>query len=379
MRILHTADWHLGKTLKGQPLLDDQIHIVDEIFDIIDDDKNLDAVIIAGDVYDRAIPPADAVTLFDETLTKLAERKIPTLIIAGNHDSATRLNFGRELFARQGIYIAAKVAEDFQPVVLNDAFGEVYFTPIPFFEPGEIRAKFFGEDDDPLTFDAANKFFVDRAREKIPAGKRSVAVAHVFLTGGVESESERKFVGGTANVGAETFAGYDYVALGHLHRPQKISAENIRYAGSPLKYSFDEADHKKSVTIVELDGKGFVGTKKILLTPRRDVRIVEGTLFEILKNEPRTQDYISARLIERELNTFDKLSGIFPNLLSVEFCLRQNFSYDDSAEENSHAGGTTLDYFAEFYRKQTGEILSAEYRAAMKDCLEQLARDEREV
>ena len=378
MRILHTADWHLGKTLKGQPLLDDQIFILDEIFNIIRDEK-IDAVLISGDVYDRAIPPAEAVTLFDETLTKLAERKIPTLIIAGNHDSATRLNFGRELFSRQGIFINAKVDNEFKPVVLEDEFGEIYFTPIPFFEPGEIRAKFFGEDGDNLSYDAANKFFVARAREKIPAGKRSVALAHVFLTGGVESESERKFVGGAANVNAETFAGYDYVALGHLHRPQKISAKNIRYAGSPLKYSFDEANHKKSVTIVDFDAQGFVDTEKIPLKPRRDVRIVEGTLWEILKTEPRTEDYICARLLERELNAFDKLSGRFPNLLNVEFCLRQNFSDDNSTEETSHAGGTTLDYFAEFYSKQTGETLSAEYRMAMKDCLEQLARDEREV
>ena len=369
MKLLHTADWHLGKTLKGASLLDDQEFVLKQIWDIA---KAVDAVIIAGDVYDRAVPPVDAVNLFDETLNRFAERNLPTLIIAGNHDSATRLNFGSKLFERQKIHISAKIAKEPAQVVLEDDFGEIYFSLIPYFVPAEIRANFPCEGD-------TNKFYVNLARQKIPSGKRCVAVAHAFLTGGVESESERKFVGGAANVNAETFAGYDYVALGHLHRPQKISAKNIRYAGSPLKYSFDEANHKKSVTIVDFDAQGFVDTEKIPLKPRRDVRIVEGTLWEILKTEPRTEDYICARLLERELNAFDKLSGRFPNLLNVEFCLRQNFSDDNSTEETSHAGGTTLDYFAEFYSKQTGETLSAEYRMAMKDCLEQLARDEREV
>ena len=373
MRLLHTADLHLGKTLKGQPLLDDQIHILDEIFYIA---KDVDAVLIAGDVYDRSIPPADAVNLFDETLTKFAELKIPVLIIAGNHDSAPRLNFGRKIFERQKIFLAAKIENNPAQVVLEDNFGEVYFSLIPFFDPGEIRAKFFDSDSERLTYDAANKFYVARARENIPVGKRSVALAHVFLTGGQKSDSERQFVGGAENVDAETFAGYDYVALGHLHRPQKISAENIRYAGSPLKYSFDEAEHKKSVTLVELDGKGFASAEKISLTPRRDVRIVKGNIFELMK-EPRTEDYICAVLTERTINAADKLNRNFPNLLNVEFDLEKNFSSKEAA--TFREGTSTTDYFAEFYREQTQENLSAEYREAMRELLTELERGEREV
>ncbi len=376
MRLLHTADWHLGKTLKGANLLDDQKFIIDEIFSVIDDEK-VDAILIAGDVYDRAVPPPEAVELFNETLNRFAERNLPTLIIAGNHDSARRLNFGSKIFASKNIFIASKLYNEPAQIVLSDDFGEVYFSMIPFFEPTEIRTKFFDEDSERLTFNDANKFFVERARKKIPSGKRSVALAHVFLTGGEESESERKFVGTAANVDAQIFAGYDYVALGHLHRPQRISAENIRYAGSPLKYSFDEAAHKKSATIVELDAQGFVGAKKIPLTPRRDVRIVTGTIDE-LKNFECTQDYICARLTERAINVQNKLAHVFPNLLGVEFNL-QKISAANDEPTTSHAGTTKLDYFADFFLTQTSQTLSDEYREAMRELLAKLDRDEREA
>ena len=373
MRLLHSADWHLGKTLKGQSLLDDQRYILAEIFDVIDELKP-DALLIAGDIYDRAVPPAEAVDLFDETLNKLAARKLPTLIIAGNHDSATRLNFGSKIFEREKIFIASKVGGAPVPVVLADEFGEVYFSLIPYFEAGKIHDEYFGAEDERLTCNAANKFYVDLARQQIPAGKRSVALAHVFLTGGVESDSERKFVGGAENVDAQIFSGYDYVALGHLHRSQKISAENIRYAGSPLKYSFDEYNHKKSVTLIDLDANGKVAIEKISLKPRRDVRIVKGTLAE-LKTFARTEDYICAQLTERAINVQDKLANIFPQLLKVEFLLPQEFSPDEVANRE---GGSTLDYFAEFFQAQTGEPLSDDYREAMRTLLTNLARDERE-
>ena len=354
MRLLHTADWHLGKTLKGAPLIDDQKFIIDQIFDIIRDEK-IDALLIAGDVYDRDVPPIDAVDLLNDTLNRLAEKNLPTLIIAGNHDSATRLNFGSKLFESRDIHIAAKSDKPAQ-IPLTDKFGEIFFTLLPFAETEELAA----------TIEQLN----------IPRG-RNVAVAHAFLTGGIESESERKFVGGSANVDAQIFHGFDYVALGHLHRPQHISAENIRYAGSPLKYSFDEATHQKSVTIVELDAQGFVDAKKIPLTPRRDVRIVTGTLAE-LKDLPRTEDYICARLLERVINPSDKLADVFPHLLSVEQLPAQNFMGDDAATTN-HAGFSTLEYFADFFAEQTGETLSDDYRAAMGELFAKLARDEREA
>ena len=349
MKLLHTADWHLGKTLKGQNLIDDQDFILKQLFDIINDQKP-DAILICGDIYDRAIPPVDAVKLFDETLTKFAEKNIPTLIIAGNHDSATRLNFGKEIFKRQNIFIAAKEPET---ITLQDNFGEIYFSMIPY------------------DTDTTNIAF---ARENISKNKRSVVLAHVFLAGGIESpNSERKiFVGGAENVPAELFNGYNYVALGHLHRPQKF------YSGSPLKYSFDEANHKKSVNIVEIDALGAVKLEKIPLNPRHDVRIVSGNLYKLL-NETRTEDYICARLTERVINVQDKLANVFPKLLSVEWDLPQNLSSNTSEPKKFSAVTSIIDYFADFFEAQTQEPLNAEYRAAMNKFLTKLDNEEREI
>ena len=370
MRLLHTADWHLGKTLKGQNLLDDQKFILDEIFHIIDDER-LDAILIAGDVYDRGVPPIDAVELFNETLTKLAEKNFPTLIISGNHDSATRLNFGNKIFERQNIFIAAKVSDVPKTVVLEDSFGEIYFSMIPYFEPGEIKSKFFTADAERPTYNAANKFYVDLARQQIPHGKRSVAMAHVFLTGGDESDSERKIVGTLSNVDANIFDDYNYVALGHLHRPQKF------YSGSPLKYSFDEANQKKSVTIVDIDGTGAAHVEKIPLTPKRDVKVVSGT-FDELKNREPVQDYVqiiltdAAYVYETEL-----LRDAFPNFLEVK---RENHlkSYDDAPTNNFRKEDSISEQFTKFFESVTKEPLTDEERTAFEEFLREMEREDRE-
>lgn len=360
MKILHTADWHLGKTLKGQSLLDDQIFILEQIFDILEDEKP-DALIIAGDIYDRAVPPADAVNLFDETLTELAERKIPTLIIAGNHDSATRLNFGSKIFERQNIFIAAKDLNAPENIILEDEFGEIYFTPIPYFDFGDIETRLLS------------------ARLKIPFDKRNVVVAHAFLTGGIESEaSERKFVGGAANVDAKVFSACDYVALGHLHRPQKISAENIRYAGSPLKYSFDEANHNKSVTLVEIGAEGFIGAEKIPLTPRRDLIVVEGKFNELI-NRPTVTDYAQiilsddAYIYETEI-----LRDAFPNFLDIK---RKDHlrSYDDAPARNFRKEDPVSEQFAKFFEEVTTSPLNDDEKSAFEEFLREIEREEREA
>lgn len=371
MKLLHTADLHLGKTLKGQSLIDDQEFILDEIFKIIDDAKP-DAFLIAGDVYDRGIPPADAVNLFDETLNKLAEKNLPTLIIAGNHDSATRLNFGSKLFERQNIFIASKATEEPVQVVLEDKFGEVYFSLIPYFIPAEIKA------DERLTYNDANKLYVDVARKKIPDNRRSVALAHVFLTGGIESDSERKFVGGAANVDSKIFDGYNYVALGHLHRPQKISAENIRYAGSPLKYSFDEANHKKSVTLIDLDEAGAVEIEKIPLTPRRDLIVVEGKFNEPARREP-IQDYVQIVLTDDAyIYDTENLRDAFPNFLEVK---RKSHlqSYDDATADRTFCKEDSLsEQFGKFFMEITSEPLTTEELAAFEDVLREMELEDRE-
>ena len=364
MRILHTADWHLGKTLNGKNLIEDQKFILDEILKLAQD---VDAVIIAGDVYDRADPSTDAVNLFDEIIFKLTEKKIPVLCIAGNHDSAARLNFGSRLFANKKFFITTKT--DFAPenIPLEDEFGEIYFSLIPYFNPAEIKAKFLPEDDARLTFDAANKFYLDLARKNIPANKRSVAIAHVFVEGGEESDSERKFVGTTGKVSAENFVGYDYVALGHLHCPQKIFAENICYAGSPLKYSAKESTHQKGVTIVELDGNGLVRAKNFPLAPRRNLIEVSGKLADF---QAQTPDYSYAYVtLTDDVFVYDaaqKLRGVFPNLMEVKNQARPKGLVEVSTRK-FREGSTISEQFADFFETMTKRKLSAEEQAALNE------------
>lgn len=347
MRLLHTADWHLGKSLKGQSMLDDQIFILNQLFDIIDEQKP-EAILICGDIYDRNIPPAAAVELFSNTLTKFVERNLPTLIIAGNHDSATRLNFGSKIFERQDIYIATK---DPAQVVLKDKFGEIYFSLIPFKDEIEPYVAF--------------------ARNSIPRNKRSIALAHVFLAGGIKSESERKFVGGAANVDANVFSGYNYAALGHLHSPQKF------YSGSPLKYSFDEVDHKKSVTIVDIDELGNVTTKEIPFAPSKDLVVIEGTFNELV-NRPPIQDYAQIILTDDAyIYETEDLRDAFPNFLEIK---RKSHlkSYDDEPKNTFRKEDTISEQFSKFFTEIMSEPLTEEEMAAFEKTLKEIEMEDRE-
>ena len=373
MRLLHTADWHLGKSLKGQNLIEDQYFIIKQIFNIIKDQKP-DAIIISGDIYDRAIPPIDAVELFNETLTKLAEKNLPTLIIAGNHDSATRLNFGSKLFESKSIFIASKVDKPLN-IPLEDVFGEIYFSLIPFFEPGEIRAKFFDENSAKLNYNDANKFYVELARENIPKNKRSVAIAHVFISGNEKTNSVRDIVGCAEGISAEIFSDYNYVALGHLHSPRS-AGKNLFYSGSPLKYSFDEANHKKSVNIVEIDGSGKVEVNLIELKPRRDLVIVNGTFKELVKREP-IQDYAQIILSNTDyIYETELLRNAFPNFLEIK---RENHlkSYDDMPKSNFSKEDSISEQFAKFFESVTSESMTEDERAAFEEVLKEVEREER--
>lgn len=366
MRLLHTADWHLGKTLNRKNLLDDQKFILDEIFKVVDDEKP-DAILIAGDIYDRADPSTEAVNLFDEIIFKLTEKKVPVLCIAGNHDSQDRLNFGSRVFANKKFFITAKTNSEPENIILQDKFGEIYFSLIPYFDPAEIKSKFLSEDDERLTFDAANKFYLDLARKKIPQGKRSVAIAHVFAEGGEESDSERKFVGTTGKVRAENFFGYDYVALGHLHKPQKIISDNIRYSGSILKYSAKESSHKKGITLVELDKNGFVRAENILLTPRRDLIEVSGTLADFLAQPPNdAYAYITLTDEEFVYDASQKLRGVFPHFMDISNKSRpKNFIEEPTRKFRENV--TLFEQFSDFFTEMTHRDLTDDEREALKE------------
>ena len=370
MKFIHTADWHLGKSLKNQSLIEDQNYILQEFLKLVDA-ENPDAIVIAGDIYDRSIPPVDAVNLFDEVIFKIVEKKIPVLCISGNHDSAARLNFGSRLFERSNFFIETLPNENPKTVILNDKFGEVYFSLIPFFEPVEMQDKISAEKIDA---NAANKFYIAEARKNIPANKRSVAVAHLFVTGGKISESERKFVGAVENVSVKNFSSYNYTALGHLHKPQTMKKTGyvVRYSGSLLKYSFDEANYSKGVTIVNIDGKGETSFEHVNLIPRRDVKVVEGTMEELRQFE-RTEDYIHANLTDKNhvLNAMEKLrNSAFPNILSIKFVNLERELENSNATLREDV--SILEQFADFYEYSTGEKLEGDYRHTMENVLNEM-------
>ena len=377
MRFIHTADWHLGKTLKGMPLLEDQQYILQEFLRLVKDCKP-QAVVIAGDIYDRAVPPTDAVELFDEILTKLLlEQKVPVLYISGNHDSAVRLHFGSRLLSSSGLFVRGELSEDLSPIILEDSDGPVYFSLLPYLEPAKVCSVFHVEER--LDFEQAHALVLERAKALIPNGKRSVAVAHAFLAGSATSESERPLsVGGSDQVSPKLFRDFCYTALGHLHGPQRAGAETIRYSGSLLKYSFDEASQKKGVTLVELDGSGEVKTEHLPLKPRRDVRILEGN-FEELRTDrerfPKTEDYVLVRLKDDHpvLNPKDRLEEVFPNLLVVErtgLARQTELRQPDGRRENK----SELILFQDFYEEMTHRKLDDTQEKVLKECIQEARR-----
>lgn len=376
MRFIHTADWHLGKLFGQRHMTEDQAYVLDELLALCADLRP-DALVIAGDVYDRAIPPPEAVALFSETLAKLAERGIAVLFIAGNHDSAVRLGFGAELLRASGVYPAGTVRAAEPPVVLSDAYGDVYFSLLPYGDPPHVKEA-FGLESMP-SFDAALGAQVAAARAQIPNGARSVAVAHAFVIGGQTSESEHALsVGGSDQVRSENFTAYSYTALGHLHAPQRAGADHIRYSGSLLKYSFDEAHQSKGIELVDVDAMGAASHTFYPLTPRHDVRIVRGLMAELMTAgfDPLPHDdYICVELMDSDavLAAHEKLRQIYPNLFSIT---RPNINMGrlSSNERTYERGKSDLRLFADFFADVTKEVLSPAEESALIRVIDELER-----
>lgn len=382
MRILHTADWHLGRVYHGVSLLEDQAHVLDQLVGLVRSERP-DVVLIAGDVYDRSIPPAEAVRLLDETLTRIVVGEhTPVILIAGNHDSPDRLGFGARLLADAGLTIRGLAAADASPVVLQDRHGEVAFHPLPYAEPSVVRQSL--QDESIADHHAAMRAQVERIRRLHDPSRRSVLIAHAFVQGGTESESERPLsVGGTGLVGAEVFEGFHFVALGHLHRPQSLAGGRIDYAGSLLKYSFAEVGHDKSVSLVELDGQGRARIERLRLTPRRDLRILSGSLEAILaaaENDPGRDDYVLARLTDTGalLDAMGKLRTVYPNALAIE---RPRFTGAGAGLEagTDHRKVGLDELFEAFYREMAGRALNEDAKCLLHAEMTALSQQEREV
>ncbi|MBR4863011.1 MAG: exonuclease SbcCD subunit D [Oscillospiraceae bacterium] len=372
MKLVHLSDLHIGKRFNDFSLMEDQSYILDQILEIIDREKP-QAVLLCGDIYDKSTPSAEAVSLFDDFLCRLARRNTTVLIISGNHDSAERLAFGNRLFTENGIHISPVYNGDIKPVTLEDEWGSVDFWLLPFVKPMHVR-RFFP--------DAQIENYTDAVRvaiENMPMDKtkRNVLLTHQFVTGCSAVGSEELTVGGTDNVDTSVFEDFCYVALGHIHGQQNLGGSNhIRYCGTPLKYSFSEESHHKSVTVTELDGDGGVKVTLCPLTPLREVRTICGT-FAYLTDSANyigtpTKDYLRVFLHDEDdvPEAMGKLMQIYPNIMELRYDnTRTRANQVIEAAENVQEK-TPLQLFEELYEKQNNQPMSEEQRNLVLELLD---------
>ena len=354
MRFLHTADWHLGRIFYGQYLTDDQAHVLENQFFTILKDEKIDGILLAGDVFDRAVPPIEAVELWDSIITRLAmDYKVPLFVVSGNHDGAERLEVGRSMLSQSGIHIWGSPHHALQPFEFEGADGKVAICPMPFSEPRRIgdalglgvnEAKPSDEDnlEDSLfsyvdtdeheepslnlhNYDQMYQAWSDHLYKQVPKGIRSIAISHAFVMGGDVGGSERTLsIGGSEQVHPQVFKDFHYTALGHLHGPQRMGADYIRYSGSPLKYSFDEHTQKKSFTIIDMNAKGNVDISTIPVEAKRDVVILEGYFEDLLNNKElqakHKDDYVQARLLDTMpiMDGMAKLRQVYHRCMTID-------------------------------------------------------------
>ena len=360
MKLIHLSDLHLGKRVNDVSMLEDQHYILQEILGIIDAETP-DCVLIAGDVYDRTVPSAEAVALLDDFLFQLSRRSLQVFLISGNHDSPERLAFGGRLMAHSGIHVSPVYAGAVSPITLEDDHGTVNFYLLPFLKPAHVR-RYLPEAQIESYTDACRA--VVEAME-IDESQRNVLLAHQFVTGAEPCDSEEISVGGSDNVDASVFSGFDYVALGHIHGPQNIVPDRIRYCGTPLKYSFSECRHKKSVTVVELAQKGNLTLRTVPLTPLRDMRELRGTYGELTAREnywgTAVEDYLHIILTDEEdvPEAVGRLRVIYPNLMKLTYDNTRTRASGVLEISEQIRRKTPLELFGELYEAQNNQPLSS--------------------
>ena len=382
MRFLHTSDWHLGRLFHGIHLTNDQAHVLDQFLALVRESKP-DGIIIAGDIYDRAVPPIEAVELLNQLISQiLVDYKVPTIMIAGNHDSAERLGFGSRLLAAQGLYVAGALSREIEPIILYDEHGPVYFAPLTYGEPAFVRERL--SCPDVSNHEQAIEAMVQHVIRKIPNKARSVAIAHAFIAGSLESESERPLsIGGSSMVNGAVFQPFCYTALGHLHNSQQAGNPSIHYSGSLLKYSFAEASQRKGIHLIEMDKVGGITVERVSLSPRRDVRCIKGYFKDILDHsidEGNQQDYVSVTLLDEMpiLDAMGKLREKYPNVLQIESprFLKKGVL---SGLPRDHRKLSEKELFAAFYHQMTGENMTQEQQMHLVNVIETVYREEREA
>lgn len=375
MKLIHLADLHLGKQVNGFSMMEDQRYILEEIIRMIRQEE-ADAVMIAGDVYDKPVPPAEAVSLFDEFLETLAKMGKEVFVISGNHDSAERLAFGSGLMNRSGIHISPVYNGEIHPVTVSDEYGNVNFWLLPFLKPVHVRR--FIEDEKEKetvkTYDQALQYVLSHL--PVDPQIRNILLTHQFITGAKTSDSEDFSVGGIDHVEAEHFRPFDYTALGHIHRPQKAGSETIRYCGSPLKYSFSEADREKSVPVIELGKKGDISLQLESLSPLHDMREIRGTYEQVTEKSFYEQkdlqsSYVRVTLTDEEdvPDALGKLRLVYPLLMRLDYDNARTRTQNEVSGEEAAEVKTPEDLLEDFYRLQNNHDMNERQKHIAKQCI----------
>ncbi len=378
MRIMHLSDLHLGKRVNEFSMLEDQEYILMKIINIIDETKP-QSVVIAGDVYDKTIPPVEAVELFDDFLVRLSKRDIKVFVISGNHDSAERISFGGRLMEKSGIHMSPVYQGKVEPVVCHDEYGELLVYLLPFIKPSQVR-RFYPESEINSYTDAV-KTVVDSMN--IDSEKRNLLVTHQFVTGASTSDSEELSVGGTDNVDMSVFDDFDYVALGHLHRPQKCGRDSVRYSGTPLKYSFSEANDHKSVTLIDFMEKGNIKISLIPLVPKRDLVELKGsydelTLKSFYEGTSYTTDYVHITLTDEQdiVDALMKLRVIYKNIMKLDYDNLRTRHHAEIHGALDVKSKSPFEHFSEFYEMQNGQTLNDDQISFVKEIMDEIWRDD---
>ena len=374
MKLLHLSDLHLGKRVNEFSMIDDQRHVLDQILRVIDAERP-DAVLIAGDVYDKPVPTAEAVALLDWFLVELSGRELQVFVISGNHDSAERMAFGGRLMEQSGVHLAPVYDGTVARWTLTDEHGPVHLYLLPFVKPVQVRRCFPEREIETYTDAVAAAV---EAMDVDPAA-RNVLVTHQFVTGAARCESEEVSVGGADNVDASVFDGFDYVALGHLHGPQTVGRETVRYCGTPLKYSFSEAHHKKSVTVVELGEKGTVTVRTVPLTPRRDLVELRGAYEEVTRRDfyegnGYQDSYVHITLTDEEdvPDALGKLRLIYPYLMKLDYDNQRTHATGVGDEGGDLQRKSPMELLEEFYAMQNGQPMGQEQRQFARQLMERI-------
>ncbi|KAA0564324.1 exonuclease SbcCD subunit D [Bacillus sp. CH30_1T] len=377
MKFIHTADWHLGKLVHGIYMTEEQRYILEEFIELVKKEEP-DAVVIAGDLYDRSVPPTEAVELLDEVLYRInVELKTPIVAVSGNHDSAERLSFGSSWYKHSQFHLKGKLTNDFTPITIKG----VHFHCVPYAEPGNVRQIL--EDDSINSHHAAMEAIVKRIEEKMKPDEPHVFVGHAFVLGGKTTDSERTLsVGGSGCVGADVFKSFHYSALGHLHSPDAIKHETIRYSGSLLKYSFSEASQRKSVSIVEMDGDGSFRLREEVLKPKQDMRELQGLMEELLDpafyQSQKVDDYLKITLHDEGtlIDPINQLRQVYPNVLHLE----RKMDLTDAKKKNTFKvledkKRSELDMFKEFYGDMTTGEFTNEKEEILKNVIDKARKE----